>query len=241
MVSLHSVVGIIGNVISFGLFLSPIPTFYRIFKKKDVEEFQFYPYVATVLNCMLWIFYGLPYVTKDNILVVIINAIGLFIELVYLSVFLFYDKHNRGRKRVFTLLAGEVVFMVVIIAVAMLAIPRIKTRGLVVGIFCDILNVMMYFSPLLIMKKVYKTKSVEFMPFYLSLANFLNGACWFIYGLLKLDIFILISNGLGALGGLAQLGLYCWYRIWYPYKHRGDADGKIVKPAGIQLSTANPV
>ncbi|KAM0832180.1 hypothetical protein ACQ4PT_065030 [Festuca glaucescens] len=51
----RNIVGIIGNVISFGLFLSPVPTFWKIYKKKDVEEFKADPYLATLLNCMLWI------------------------------------------------------------------------------------------------------------------------------------------------------------------------------------------
>ncbi|XLT08671.1 hypothetical protein HN51_054464 [Arachis hypogaea] len=36
----RTVIGIIGNVISFGLFFSPAPTFYQIIKKKSVEEFK---------------------------------------------------------------------------------------------------------------------------------------------------------------------------------------------------------
>ena len=40
---------------------------------------------------------------------------------------------------------------------------------------------------------VIETKSVEFMPLYLSIASFCNGACWTIYSLLKFDINILVS------------------------------------------------
>jgi uncharacterized protein with PQ loop repeat len=35
------------------------PTFWRIIKNKDVEEFKSDPYLATLLNCMLWVFYGI--------------------------------------------------------------------------------------------------------------------------------------------------------------------------------------
>jgi hypothetical protein len=52
------------------------PTFYKITKKKDVEEFKTDPYLATVLNCAFWVFYG----------------IGLVFEFVYLTIFIVYAK-----------------------------------------------------------------------------------------------------------------------------------------------------
>ncbi|KAL0343986.1 UNVERIFIED_CONTAM: Bidirectional sugar transporter SWEET6b [Sesamum angustifolium] len=89
------VIGIIGNVISGLLFLSPTPTFWRIHKKKTTEAFHPYPYLASVMNCILWIFYGLPMVHPNSILVVI-NS-GLFLELCYLAIFFCYtNKKNRG-------------------------------------------------------------------------------------------------------------------------------------------------
>lgn len=42
--------------------------------------------------------------------------------------------------------------------------------------------------------KVIKTKSVKYMPFPLSLGNFLNGVIWVIYALIKFDIFILVRS-----------------------------------------------
>ncbi|VAI92865.1 unnamed protein product [Triticum turgidum subsp. durum] len=90
----RNIVGIIGNVISFGLFLSHAPTLRRICKAKDVEEHKPDPYLATVLTCMLWVFYGLPIVHPNSILVVTVNGIGLVVELVYLIIFFIYSTNN---------------------------------------------------------------------------------------------------------------------------------------------------
>lgn len=45
-----------------GMFLSPLPTFWRIWKKKSVEEFSPLPYLSMLMNCSLWICYGIPIV-----------------------------------------------------------------------------------------------------------------------------------------------------------------------------------
>lgn len=44
----------------------------------------------------------------------------------------------------------------------------------------------------LVQKRVIQTKSVKYMPFYLSLANFANGIIWSLYALLKFDPNILV-------------------------------------------------
>jgi hypothetical protein len=66
------------------------PTFWRIYKARDVEEFKPDPYLATLLNCALWVFYGIPVVHPNSILVVTINGIGLVIEGIYLTIFFIY-------------------------------------------------------------------------------------------------------------------------------------------------------
>ena len=71
------------------------PVFWRIIKAKDVEEFKPDPYLATLLNCMLWVFYGLPIVHPNSILVVTINGIGLVVEGSYLIIFFIYSTNNK--------------------------------------------------------------------------------------------------------------------------------------------------
>lgn len=66
------------------------PTFIQIVKKKTVGEFKPDPYLATVLNCMMWVLYGLPFVRPDSLLVITINGGGLVIELIYVTIFFVY-------------------------------------------------------------------------------------------------------------------------------------------------------
>nr|CAD1823971.1 unnamed protein product [Ananas comosus var. bracteatus] len=109
------VVGIIGNVISFGLFLAPVPTFAKIWKRRAVEEFSPIPYLVALLNCMLWVFYGIPVVHPHSILVTI-NGVGFVLESLYLLTFSAFSP-NRLRLKVLRILSVELLFMGVVILV----------------------------------------------------------------------------------------------------------------------------
>ncbi|XP_011071833.1 bidirectional sugar transporter SWEET5 [Sesamum indicum] len=208
--TVRTIIGIIGNVISFFLFLSPMPTFYRIWKEKSVQSFKPDPYIATVLNCAMWVLYGLPIVHPDSLLVITINGTGFFIEVFYLSMFITFSDWAKRRKMFIALLL-EAIFFAIVVVITLIGLHGTKSRSLFVGILCVIFNIMMYASPLTVMKRVIKTKSVKYMPFSLSLANFANGIVWSIYALIKLDPFVLVPNGLGTLSGLVQLVLFATY------------------------------
>ncbi|XP_073131229.1 bidirectional sugar transporter SWEET7 [Henckelia pumila] len=203
----RTVVGIIGNVIALVLFLSPVPTFYRIWRKKSVEQYSPVPYLATFINCGLWVLYGLPVVHPHSTLVVTINGAGLVIEIVYLSLFIAFSDAKKRLKLVATV-AAECIFVAVLALLVLTLVHSTKLRSTVVGSVCMIGNIMMYASPLSVMKLVITTRSVEYMPFFLSLFSFLNGISWTAYALIRFDPFIVAPNGMGTFLGLAQLLLY---------------------------------
>ncbi|GFP91243.1 bidirectional sugar transporter sweet2 [Phtheirospermum japonicum] len=84
---------------------------------------------------------------------------------------------------------------------------KLKMLGLLVAVF-SVFAVIVIVS---IRNMVIRTKSVEYMPFYLSLATFLMSLSFFIYGLFKEDAFISVPNGVGAILGIIQLVLYFCY------------------------------
>ncbi|PRQ16620.1 putative SWEET sugar transporter [Rosa chinensis] len=206
----RTVVGIIGNLISFFLFLSPVPTFVRIWKKGSVEQYSPVPYLATLVNCMVWTLYGLPIVHPDSTLVWTINGSGMVIEVVYIILFLIYSDKKK-RLMVVLVVAVEIIFLGVLTALVLTLAHTHTKRSLIVGIICIAFNIMMYAAPLTVMKMVITTKSVEYMPFFLSFASLANGLAWTAYALIRFDPFITIPNGLGTVFGLAQLLLYATY------------------------------
>ncbi|XP_066349475.1 bidirectional sugar transporter SWEET1a [Miscanthus floridulus] len=209
--------GVSGNVIALFLFLSPVVTFWRIIRKRSTEDFSGVPYNMTLLNCLLSAWYGLPFVSPNNILVSTINGTGSVIEAIYMVIFLIFAVDRRARLRMLGLLSIVASIFTTVVLVSLLALHG-NARKVFCGLAATIFSICMYASPLSIMRLVIKTKSVEFMPFLLSLAVFLCGTSWFIYGLLGRDPFVIIPNGCGSFLGLVQLILYFIYR-----KNKGPA------------------
>ncbi|KAJ6803342.1 bidirectional sugar transporter SWEET1a isoform X1 [Iris pallida] len=207
----HLVFGIFGNVSALFLFLSPVFTFRRIVKKRSTEEFSGVPYNMTLLNCLLSAWYGLPFVSPNNTLVWTINGTGTVLEVAYVTMFLVFARKDT-RAKMAGLLALVCSVFAAVALVSLLVLHGENGRKVFCGTAASVFSICMYASPLAVMRLVIETKSVEFMPFPLSLFSFLCGTSWFIYGILGRDVFIMVPNGCGSALGAAQLILYAMYR-----------------------------
>nr|XP_027191083.1 bidirectional sugar transporter SWEET2-like [Cicer arietinum] len=79
-----------------------------------------------------------------------------------------------------------------IILVGSLKITYSSMRRMFVGFLSCASLISMFASPLFIIKLVIRTKSLEFMPFCLSLSTFLISASFLLYGLLSDDAFFYV-------------------------------------------------
>ncbi|XP_004498378.1 bidirectional sugar transporter SWEET1 [Cicer arietinum] len=206
----HFMFGVFGNAFGLFLFLAPIITFKRIIVHKSTEKFSGIPYIMTLLNCLLSAWYGLPFVSPNNILVSIINGTGAIIETIYVFTFIFYAP-KKEKVKISGLFAFVITVFSAVVLISLFALHG-NSRKVFCGFAAAIFSIIMYGSPLSIMRLVIKTKSVEFMPFFLSLFVFLCGTSWFIFGLLGHDPFIAVPNGVGSALGTVQLILYLIYR-----------------------------
>ncbi|GJU27999.1 bidirectional sugar transporter SWEET4-like protein [Tanacetum coccineum] len=117
------------------------------------------------------------------------------------------------RKRIKVALAVlvEVIAFGGLVLFVLTLVHTTQKRSAIVGSISVAANILMYASPLSVMKLVITTKSVEYMPFLLSLFCFSNGLSWFLYALFPFDPFIGVPNGIGALLGVLQLILYATF------------------------------
>ncbi|KAM5572063.1 bidirectional sugar transporter SWEET5 [Rosa sericea] len=106
------------------------------------------------------------------------------------------------------------VFCLVVVALA-ITIPsyRPSVRCRILDYLCVLSNVIMYGSPLTVMKIVIETKSVKYMPHYLSVAYFCSGVVWLIHTFITRAYFsiLVMTYGLGSALGGVQLILYAHY------------------------------
>ncbi|CAN1247522.1 Bidirectional sugar transporter SWEET17, partial [Linum perenne] len=184
-------------------------TFWRIINKGSTEDFESLPYICTLLNASLWTYYGS--IKPGAYLVATVNGFGILVEIVYVALFLTYAPPKMKSKTGVMVGVLNVGFLGAAVLATWLALEG-GARINAIGFLSSALNIIMYGSPLAAMKTVITTKSVEYMPFFLSFFLFLNGGIWTVYALLTKDLFLGVPNGAGFLLGAAQLVLYAMYR-----------------------------
>lgn len=142
-------------------------------------------------------------------MVATVNSVGAAFQLIYIMIFLTFAERTKKVKVAGLLIAVFGVFAVIICVSLRLLDPLV--RQVFVGSLSVASLICMFASPLFIINVVIRTRSVEFMPFCLSLSTFLMSISFFAYGLLKHDFFIYVPNGIGTILGVVQLVLYACY------------------------------
>lgn len=202
--------GLLGNIISFIVFLSPLPTFYQMYKKKSTEGYQSIPYVVGLFSAMLWIYYAFVTV-NDSTLLITINSYGIFVEIIFITFFLCYST-KKSRVQTLKFLGLFVVGGFGAILLVTHFLFKSEMRAHVVGWICLVFSLCVFVAPLGILRQVIRTKSVECMPVLLSVFLTLSAVMWFFYGFFLKDMNIAVPNVLGFIFGILQIGLYMRYR-----------------------------
>ncbi|KAL8232333.1 hypothetical protein R6Q57_002111 [Mikania cordata] len=198
------------NIISFLVFLSPLPTFHKIYKKKSTEGFQSLPYAVALFSAMLWIYYAL--LKGNTLLLITINSVGIVIETFYLCAFVFYAPKKARMESLKLITLFIVIGFGLIVLMTQFLVKSAQQRGVVVGWICLAFSLCVFVAPLGVVRQVIKTKSVEYMPILLSVALTISAVMWFFYGLLLGDFNIAIPNTLGFAFGIIQIILYMMYK-----------------------------
>ncbi|KAJ8747877.1 hypothetical protein K2173_013045 [Erythroxylum novogranatense] len=215
MGALRLAVGIMGNAASLSLFFVPI---LQINLHKSCKEEKYRGvfmcslcYYTTELSSLHLV--GMPVVSYkwENFPLVTINGLGILFEASFIVIY-FWFASGRAKVKVAVQVLPAILLFIVIAAVSTFGFHDRPHRKLFVGCFGIVVAAAMYGSPLVAVKRVIETESVEFMPFYLSFFSFLASTLWMIFGLLSQDMFIASPNFVGSPLAILQLLLYFMYR-----------------------------
>ncbi|XP_062110746.1 bidirectional sugar transporter N3-like [Humulus lupulus] len=201
--------GILGNIISFLVYLAPLTTFYRVYRKKSTEGFHSLPYLVALFSSMVWLYYAL--VKKDAMLLITINSFGCVIEMIYITIYIIYAPTHARNLTIKLFGFMNIAMFSLIFLLTQFAVKH-PYQAQVLGWICVAISVCVFAAPLSIVAQVIRTRSVEFMPFNLSFFLTLSAVMWFGYGVLLKDICIAIPNVVGFILGLVQMLLYGIYR-----------------------------
>lgn len=201
--------GILGNIISFLVYLAPVTTFYRVYRKKSTEGFHSVPYVVALFSSMLWLYYAL--LKTNAMLLITINSFGCVVEIIYIIIYLIYAPTHARKLTMKLFGVMDVGMFSLIVIITQFAVTH-PYQVQALGWICVAVSVTVFAAPLSIVAQVIKTRSVEFMPFTLSFFLTLSAIMWFAYGLFLKDICIALPNILGFVLGLIQMLLYAIYK-----------------------------
>nr|GLL43962.1 bidirectional sugar transporter N3-like [Ipomoea trifida]GMD74046.1 bidirectional sugar transporter N3-like [Ipomoea batatas] len=202
------VFGILGNIISITVFLVPTSTFIRIYKEKSTMGFHSLPYVIALLSSLLWMYYA--FLVKNANLLFTINSVGIVTETIYITIFLIYASKKARNHALMELVISMGGFAATFLVSWFIFSGEVRIS--VVGWICVAFALGVFASPLSVVVQVIRTKSVEFLPFYLSFFLALNAIMWGGYGTILKDLRIALPNVLGFLLALVQILLYVIYR-----------------------------
>ncbi|KAL0314403.1 UNVERIFIED_CONTAM: Bidirectional sugar transporter SWEET1 [Sesamum angustifolium] len=190
-------------------------TFKRIVKKRSTEQFSGIPYVMTLLNCLLSCWYGLPFVSPNNLLVSTINGTGAAIESVYVLIFLiFAPKKEKGK--ILGLLSLVLAVFATVVFVSLFALHG-NARKLFCGIAATVFSIIIGDQD----------KESGIHAVLLVLVCILVWYIMVCLGLLGKDPFVAIPNGFGCGLGAVQLILYAIYRDNKGQNKKAAADGSL--------------
>lgn len=189
--------------------VAPLPAMWKIVKARSTMEYSEMVYLVGVVNWPIWTVYT---ALQGYFQPLCMNIVGIVFHSAFILIFLlFHDQ--RKRKVLLCKLACGICIGASVLGAAFALLKNGDTQAalMVLGIAGDIGVISLCGAPLAVARNVIRTKSVEFMPFGLSLATFLSGTFYSSYALWVGDIYMAIPNNIGFILGVLQLILYCCY------------------------------
>jgi solute carrier family 50 protein (sugar transporter) len=202
---LLSIISLLATLIAFVVFAAPYRDLEAALQVDNVGTRSFVPYLVLLDYAVIWVIYG--YLIKSVVLIGV-NFFGALMSLYYCMVFLALSDEGKRRQQL-TLFGISLLLLEGLITV----IYFDGELGVVVlGVCASVLNVAVCAAPLVQLREILRTRSVENLSLQFASASVASGLIWTVFGVLISDLNVAISNALAFAFALVQVMLFVVFR-----------------------------
>ncbi|KAL3670085.1 hypothetical protein V7S43_004401 [Phytophthora oleae] len=220
----ETTINVLATIATASIFISMIPGMYVVHKKRSTTGVNFYPLAMMFGQSMGWVLYSLA---DDSFFPVgAVNCLGAVLGVVFSGVFILHEKERRMRYSIF--FCSVFALIVALLLYRFLGAQDDDTIAKVLGYFADVMAIIMFGSPLMLMGDVIKTKNSEIIAAPLAVSGFANGTLWTVYGIMQTDYYVLVPNAISAVLCLVQVVLV----VVFPRKS-GSRKGELTEKLSV--------
>ena len=196
-----------GFVLANAMFFSGVPGMLRCKRVGQLGSFNPLPFPVVLANCIGWIIYSL-YI--DDYFLFFANAPGAMLGMYFTLVGYGLSPYGSALRDQIERSAMALMFALLCVTLyigLIAADASLDHKRFTMGIFCNVVLLVYYAAPLSTIREVLAQRDSKSLYWPLALANTINGAAWFLYGVALGDPYLMAPNGVGAVLGGAQLAL----------------------------------
>lgn len=230
---------VIGIVLANIMWLAPLKDVYNARLSQQLGTLNPIPFTMILINCIGWTMYG---VLTNDIYIFFANCFGIIIGLFCSSSAMMLllngneSKPTANEKSLIIhmeiLMIGGVSFWILMIFIVGMILHGNDPSSVMIGVICDIISIVYYAAPLSSLYQVIVTADASSLHVPTIVANLLNGAMWFIYGLSAINnLLVWLPNGLGVMLAIIQLTVVFMYNPRCVYCEGKQSETHQTKPS----------
>ncbi|MCO5559796.1 hypothetical protein L7F22_013400 [Adiantum nelumboides] len=205
------VLGILGNIASVSFFLASLPAVMKMVRTKSACEEEMVSAVngqmVRMMTCCMWVVYACVR-GQFAVWILLTNSLGCALALAFLIPFCYFSPCPQRRyalKKLAIISCALGATIGIMLCILESKSGRIKALGIIGGVLSSIVHLGLLSQ----VREALAYKDHRYLKPHASVLAFVKGGMWVAYGLLSMDIYIMVPNGVGVLTGCVQILLGC--------------------------------
>ncbi|KAE8976819.1 hypothetical protein PR001_g25309 [Phytophthora rubi] len=166
----ETTINVLATIATACIFFSMIPGMYNVHKKRSTAGVNFYPLAMMFGQSMGWVVYS--FADHSFFPVGAVNCLGAVLGVVFSAIFILHEKERRVRYSIF--FCGVFALVIALLLYRFLGTQDDDKIAKVLGYFADVLAIIMFGAPLILMGDVIKTKNSEIIAAPMAVSGFIN-------------------------------------------------------------------